>query len=188
MGDPRFFVICSLYKSDVIALLGFYRRKNNGNMKRSLSFILFIGFSLNICAQRVETEISERAADPNAVLAKTFTTTGIIDMAVGVPCIVAGISCLMYANLMEDPTKGYTTSKAVASQYSNRKYISPEDYVDKLANYYDKKNAANTAGYILTPMGGALTIIGVPLYLYGKKMMQVNINYTGNGAGVSATF
>ena len=57
-----------------------------------------------------------------------------------------------------------------------------------LANYYDKKNAANTAGYILTPMGGALTIIGVPLYLYGKKMMQVNINYTGNGAGVSATF
>ena len=55
-------------------------------------------------------------------------------------------------------------------------------------NVFPKKNAANTAGYILTPMGGALTIIGVPLYLYGKKMMQVNINYTGNGAGVSATF
>jgi hypothetical protein len=89
---------------------------------------------------------------------------------------------------MEDPTAGYTTSKAVAEQYSNRKYISSKDYVDKLQSYYDKKNAANTAGYILTPLGGALTIVGVPLYLYGRRLMQLDIKYTGNGAGVSATF
>ena len=32
MGDPRFFVICSLYKFNAFALPGSYRRKNNGNM------------------------------------------------------------------------------------------------------------------------------------------------------------
>ena len=157
-------------------------------MKKVISVLIFIGFTLNISAQLVDIEMSERAADPNKMFAKTFTTMGVIDMAVGVPCIVAGISCLMYANFMEDPTAGYTTSKAVAEQYSNRKYISSKDYVDKLQSYYDKKNAANTAGYIHTPLGGALTIVGVPLYLYGRRLMQLDIKYTGNGAGVSATF
>jgi hypothetical protein len=37
-------------------------------------------------------------------------------------------------------------------------------------------------------MGAALTIVGIPLNVHGKRIAEMNINYTGNGAGLSFNF
>ena len=45
-----------------------------------------------------------------------------------------------------------------------------------------------TAGSILFPIGASLTIVGIPLHAHGKKLMDINFNYTGNGVGVAMNF
>ncbi len=44
------------------------------------------------------------------------------------------------------------------------------------------------AGYYLMPIGASLTIIGIPLYVQGKRIAEFNFNYTGNGAGLAMNF
>lgn len=129
-----------------------------------------------------------RAGNPNEMIGKALKTTGTISMSIGVPCLAAGISCLLYANLLPSATEGYTTSKTAAAQSSDLKYIMVEEYIRKMEGYNGKVKAAETAGYILTPLGGGLTIVGIPMFLYGKKIGELKVNYTGNGAGVSMNF
>ena len=155
---------------------------------RTKTILLLLCLSLNAMAQMSEPINQERAGDPNQMVAQTFTTTGIISMSVGVPCLAAGISCLLYANLLPNATDGFTTSKTLAAQSDDLKYITVEEYIKKMEGYNGKRDAALTAGYILTPMGGALTIVGVPMYLYGKKIGEMKVNYTGNGAGLAFNF
>lgn len=50
------------------------------------------------------------------------------------------------------------------------------------------KNQVVTASCILFPIGASLTIVGIPLYAHGKKIMTMNFNYTGNGVGVAMQF
>ena len=50
------------------------------------------------------------------------------------------------------------------------------------------KNQVVTASCILFPIGASLTIVGIPLYAHGKKIMTMNFNYTGNGVGVAMEF
>ena len=45
-----------------------------------------------------------------------------------------------------------------------------------------------TAGIVLLSSGAALTIVGIPLHVHGKRIGEFNFNYIGNGAGVSITF
>ena len=45
-----------------------------------------------------------------------------------------------------------------------------------------------TAGNILFPIGASLTIVGIPLHAHGKKLMDINFNYTGNGVGGAMNF
>lgn len=45
-----------------------------------------------------------------------------------------------------------------------------------------------TAGCVLMPFGAALTVVGIPLYINGQRIADININYIGNGAGVSVNF
>ena len=66
--------------------------------------------------------------------------------------------------------------------------MSARDYIAKLEEYNGKVRTANNAGIILTSTGAALKIIGVPLYCYGKRIMTLNVNYTGNGAGLALNF
>lgn len=47
------------------------------------------------------------------------------------------------------------------------------------------KARCSTAGVVLVSAGSCLTIISIPLLVHGKKVSQLNLNYTGNGAGVS---
>lgn len=156
-------------------------------MKKILSLLLLLAVTISMNAQQVEAQPSERAANPNEVVGKSLLKTGAVSIGIGVPCLAVGIGCLAYANMMADPTKGYTTSQAVANQYADRTYITTEEYVAKLTDYYHTKSIFNTAGYILTPMGASLTIVGIPLYVQGKKL-KLDVNYTGNGAGVRVTF
>ena len=50
------------------------------------------------------------------------------------------------------------------------------------------KNQVVTASCILFPIGASLTIVGIPLYAHGKKIMTMNFNYTGNGVGLAMQF
>ena len=157
-------------------------------MKRFITLLLAIGFVMNLSAQVVQNDSISRAANPNVEIGKALKNTGFISMSVGIPCIVAGVASLLYAELMPNPTAGYTTSQALASQYKDLQYMSANEYIAKLEDYNGKKRAASNAGYILTGTGAALTIIGVPLYCYGKRIMTLNVNYTRNGAGLALNF
>lgn len=54
---------------------------------------------------------------------------------------------------------------------------------------YDLTSAkCGAAGAILLPFGGALTVVGIPLSIKGKHIMDIKFNYTGNGAGVAVEF
>lgn len=106
------------------------------------------------------------AADPNEVIGKAFKNTGSVCMGVGVPALVAGTILVAVGN-----TSGSFTWDA--TEKANEALIR-----GKLA----------TAGYVLMPFGAALTIVGIPLYIHGKRIAELNFNYTGNGAGLSMSF
>ncbi len=91
-------------------------------------------------------------------LADALKTSGTVTLSVGVPCLAAGIGCLLYANLLPSATEGFTTSKAAAAESENLTYITVEEYIRKMEGYNGKVQFASTAGYILTPLGGALTL------------------------------
>lgn len=50
------------------------------------------------------------------------------------------------------------------------------------------KTQCLNSSYYLFGAGASLTIVGIPLYVQGKKIMEMNINYTGNGAGLAFKF
>lgn len=50
------------------------------------------------------------------------------------------------------------------------------------------KTQCLNSSYYLFGVGASLTIVGIPLYVHGKKIMEMNINYTGNGAGLAFKF
>ncbi|MBQ3673261.1 MAG: hypothetical protein II928_02165 [Paludibacteraceae bacterium] len=149
-------------------------------MRKILSLLVVVGMAIGVNAQT-------KAADPNVSVGQAIKNTGLISMSIGAPCVAAGLASLLYANLLPNPTTGYTTSQALAEQNSELQYISVGEYVNRLETYNGKVRAANNAGYLLTGAGAALTIIGIPLYCYGKKM-TLNVNYTGNGAGLALNF
>lgn len=121
-------------------------------------------------------------------IANALKTTGTVSLSVGVPCLAAGIGCLLYANLLPSATAGYTTSKAAASMNTDLTYISVEEYIRKMESYNGKVQAASTAGYILTPLGGALTIVGIPLYVSGKKIADMEIKTNVSNTGLTFNF
>ena len=132
--------------------------------------------------------LQQYAENQNKAIGKALKTTGIVSMAVGVPCVAAGIASLLYAELLPNPTSGYTTSQTLAKQDATMEYMNASEYISKLQGYNVKVHAAQNAGYLLSGAGAALTIVGIPLYCYGKHLMTLNVTYTGNGAGISLNF
>ena len=102
------------------------------------------------------------AADPNQVIAKAFKSTGDVCMGIGIPSAITGLILVAYGN---SSTSGKNATSTIL-----------------------KKSQCAAAGYVLLPMGAALTVVGIPLHVQGKKIGQLNINYTGNGAGMSVNF
>lgn len=149
-------------------------------MRKILCLLVAVGMAISMNAQT-------KAADPNVSVGQAIKNTGLISMSIGAPCVAAGLASLLYANLLPNPTTGYTTSQSLAAERDDLQYMSVSEYIGKLEEYNGKVRAANNAGYLLTGAGAALTIIGIPLYCYGKKM-TLNVNYTGNGAGLALNF
>lgn len=106
------------------------------------------------------------ASNPNEVIAKAFKSTGGICIGIGVPSLIVGGILVGVGN------SGVDTNGKAADVAAKAK----------------TKAACAAAGYVLMPMGAALTIVGIPLHAHGKRIGELNVNYTGNGAGVSFNF
>ena len=157
-------------------------------MRKVISLLLALSLALSMSAQKAASHSTKRAANPNVELGKALENTGIISMSVGLPCVVAGVASLIYAEVLPNPTSGFTTSQRLAKQDANLQYMSTSEYISKMEGYNGKVRAASNAGYLLTGAGAALTIIGIPLYCYGKHIMTLKVNYKGNGAGIALNF
>lgn len=100
------------------------------------------------------------AANPNETIGRALRSTGTIAMSVGIPSLVAGTILVAIGNTQSDVTK---MDAAVRGKCA-------------------------AAGYVLMPMGAALTLVGIPLYAHGKRIAQLDLRYTGNGSGVALNF
>ena len=121
--------------------------------------------------QRIDQEahvklVKERAANPNKVIGNALKSTGGLCMGIGIPSLVVGTILVAIGNSNTN-MNGKPAEIAAITQ--------------------SKANCA-TAGYVLMPFGAALTIVGIPLYVHGNRIAEMNINYTGNGAGISVNF
>lgn len=103
------------------------------------------------------------AANPNDVIAQAFKSAGSFCIGVGVPCAIAGGALL-----------------AVGLSKSG-------DAMEQL-NQAEMKSKLQIAGWVLLPTGAAMTLVGIPLCVQGKRIAEFNFNYTGNGIGVAMNF
>ena len=87
-----------------------------------------------------------------------LTSAGKTALSIGIPSLLTGGALLIIGNLKS----------------SNM-------------DYFTQAGCA-TAGYVLMPFGGALTVVGIPLIIKGKQLMEIDFNYTGNGAGMTVHF
>ncbi len=104
---------------------------------------------------------NEIAKNPNYALGKALKVSGVTSLGIGIPCLVAGLATCIAGNVM---------------------------YVSKYGTGMTTKSQLLETSYYLLPIGASLTIVGIPLYVEGKKIMEVNVNYTGNGVGLSMNF
>jgi hypothetical protein len=110
---------------------------------------------------------TSKPGDPNYMIGKALKSTGGVAIGIGVPCTVAGTILLAVGKSMQ---------KSID-------YTKLEDVKRSI-----KGSDLQLAGCILLPLGASLTIVGIPLYAHGKKIMTMNFNYTGNGVGVAMQF
>ena len=107
---------------------------------------------------KVSRQLHDRAADPNAVIAHALKTTGAAAIGLGIPSLVVGTILVAVGN-------------------------APSAKINPIT----QMNCA-TAGYVLMPFGAALTVVGIPLHVHGKRIAELKFNYTGNGAGIAMNF
>jgi len=96
--------------------------------------------------------------NPNYAIGKALKRSGTAAMVIGVPCFAAGLATCIAGHV------GVTQWNALA------------------------KSNCIEASYYLLPIGASLTIVSIPLYVEGKKLMELKMNYTGNGVGVAMNF
>ena len=119
------------------------------------------------------TIYTSKPGDPNYMIGKALKSTGGVAIGVGVPCTVAGAILLAVGKSAE------------------KSLYNPDPDLDNLSNNLKKgidSSNLQLAGCILLPLGASLTIVGIPLYAHGKKIMTMNFNYTGNSVGVAMQF
>ena len=99
------------------------------------------------------------AANPAETIGRALKSTGSACMGFGIPSAVVGAILLGFgSSASSDPS------------------------------IYETKMKCSTAGAVLLPFGAALTIVGIPLHVHGKRIGELNFNYTGNGAAVAFNF
>lgn len=128
-------------------------------------FVLHSGQEMRDKANQYE---EARMVDPNYVIGKALKSTGGACLGLGIPAAIAG------AILVGVGSKEVTMNAK----------MSPKELVDA-ADEVRMRGNCKTAGYVLLPFGASLTIVGIPLSIKGKKIMELKVNYTGNGAGLA---
>lgn len=103
----------------------------------------------------------EAANNPNYALGKALKVSGATALGIGIPCLATGLATCIAGNVV---------------------------YVSKYGTGLTTKSQLLEASYYLFPIGASLTIVGIPLYVGGKKIMETKVNYTGNGIGLSMNF
>lgn len=112
-------------------------------------------------------ELRARAADPNLEIGKALQTAGTTSLAIGVPTLVVG-AILVGVGHSESGLYGKSA--------------------DEIAEIVKSRDRCRSAGYVLLPMGAALTIVGIPLYVRGKRVAEMSVNYLGTGVGMAFNF
>lgn len=107
-------------------------------------------------AKRKQSDMM-RANNPNYAVGQAMRSVAKGSLLIGIPSLISGTILIAY---------GYAGRTSSISEM-------------------DTKSKCATAGCVLMPLGGALTIVGIPLSIEGKELMRLNINYTGNGAGLA---
>jgi len=115
-----------------------------------------------------QAEEQKRMGNPNYAIGKAMKQSGSFAIGFGVPCLLTGTILCIVGN------KGPKT----------------EDYkdvtsIEKALNVGKKYTYMTTAGCILAGSGSALTLVGIPLVVKGKKIMQMQLQVSENGAGVA---
>lgn len=142
-------------------------------------------------AEQQHRESARSIQDPNYAVGKALRTAGKTSLILGVPSLIAGTILLAYGKsalknqIPEMPNQSDYKSQqaylAAIQKYTNEvKSIS-----EKSAKEENTKGNCTTAGCVLMPFGAALTVVGIPLTVKGKQLMELKINYTGNGAGLA---
>lgn len=98
-------------------------------------------------------------ANPNEAIGKAFKTCGGVAIGIGVPVLTAGTILTVVGHVL--PTSGINDSRIGI------------------------RARCCEAGCYLMPIGASLTIIGIPLMVQGKRIAELNFNYTGSGVGMS---
>ena len=119
-----------------------------------------------------------RPSDPNYVIGRALKSTGSVALGLGIPCLLAGtiLTAVGHSGFTVDLDDGYLTDKEAL------------DKLEEIGNKATNRSNMQIAGHILLPVGASLTIIGIPLQVHGRKLMDINLNYTGNGVGVAMEF
>ena len=122
-----------------------------------------------IPVEEVVAELQPRKvqpSSPNEVIGQALKTIGGTCIGIGVPSLIVGTILVVYGN---------TDIVALPKTMDE-------------ANKNVTKVKCSTAGCVLLPFGSALTIVGIPLHVHGKRIAELNVNYTGNGAGLAINF
>lgn len=129
--------------------------------------------------------------DPNYAVGKALRATGKTSLIVGIPSLIAGTILIAYGRsgsnvkIPEMPQQSdYRNTQAYLEAL--QKYSSDVANATQAANKDGlKKGNCTTAGCVLMPFGAALTVVGIPLCVKGKQLMELKVNYTGTGAGLA---
>lgn len=104
---------------------------------------------------------NEITSNPNYALGKALKVSGETSLGIGIPCLATGLATCIAGNVM---------------------------YVSKYGTGLTTKSQLLETSYYLLPIGVSLTIVGIPLYVEGKKIMDLHVKYTGNGVGATLNF
>lgn len=101
-------------------------------------------------------------------IGQSFKTAGITTLSIGIPSLLAGTILL-----------GYGKGKTEALKNGKIKHYSVSE------KDTDKWSDCIMASYFLVPFGAAMTIVGIPLYIRGQRLMELKVDYIGYGAGLA---
>lgn len=144
-----------------------------------------------LVAEQQYRESARSIQDPNYAVGKALRTAGKTSLILGIPSLITGTILIAYGKAEpkykqpEMPNQSdYKSQQAwlLAMQKWSDDIISIEEKAEK---EQDTKDNCTLAGCVLMPFGAALTVVGIPLTVKGKQLMELKINYTGNGAGLA---